>query len=72
MGSGQFPLDMLRYDCCFPASQNDVATISKTLHRPGNELHTVTLRYVREYKPNGPTDARWESFGWHVSNRMVV
>ncbi len=60
-GSGRFPLDMLRYDYSWVHPAEDYR---------GREPRSHTVyRYVgtktdREY----PTDRRWESFGWTVSD----
>lgn len=65
IGSGAFPLDMLRYDQCWPAGSEDAYAIEESLSRHGEERHTrrtITL--------NGcgiePTTGRWSSFLWHV------
>ena len=55
-GDGVFPIDMLRYDVCLPASEADSNEMN--LDR---KLRAVTLR-----GPRKPTTARWESFGWKV------
>jgi hypothetical protein len=65
-GNGPFPEDMLRYDHCEPATQEDV--------------FWVTGRYIRELMLKArishpsivksglfPTKARWDSFGWGVT-----
>lgn len=54
-GSGPFPLDMLRYDESFPASELDAGII---LDRGRRE---IMLRSYSEPQP-----ARWSSFGWTV------
>lgn len=54
-GSGQFPLDMLRYDMAFPASETDTALAFDTRHR-----------HIRITSHKAPTVARWLSFGWTV------
>lgn len=59
-GSGEFPLDMLRYDACWPATEMDSATASD--HE--RDRRRVNLRTA---SPNSPTPERWESFGWKVS-----
>lgn len=59
-GSGRFPFDMLRYDCCWPASQVDVNSIS-------NEVLIVErMITLHTHNINAPTIGRWESFGWRV------
>jgi hypothetical protein len=71
-GTGLFPFDMLRYDSCWPKSQEDTAAIEATTRRrtrgsienPGPaELTVVTLLTIGT---NAPTEARWDSFGWKV------
>lgn len=56
VGSGTFPMDMLRYDRAFPASEQDANT---AMH--GRGVRTVCLRGLDE-----PTKGRWESFSWTV------
>ncbi len=61
-GKGPFPLDMLRYDRCWPMTQDDV------LHTPWTRNHGME---EREINLNGicahPTIERWKSFGWVVT-----
>jgi hypothetical protein len=56
-GTSSFPLDMLRYDCCYPASQDGV---SNMIGR-GGSTREVTLK-----ADSPPTPGRWASFGWQV------
>ena len=68
----QFPVDMLRYDYCYPASENDSAQIAfsfdlrKSKVKP-SELEVTLCRYA--HRDWSPTDGRWESFGWEVIAR---
>lgn len=55
-GRGPFPLDMLRYDSCWPASRDAVV----------NMEDTRDMRQVRLRSYNQPTLARWNSFCWGV------
>lgn len=57
-GSGSFPLDMLRYDCCWPATSGDVAQMTAVTY---NTKRKVELLSHRE-----PTKERWKSFIWPV------
>ena len=57
IGSGPFPFDMLRYDCCWPYSSEDASRL------PLEGRRKVTLASGRR---GSPTHARWESFGWKV------
>lgn len=59
-GTGDFPLDMLRYDCAFPATEHDSAIAS---HYSNRRAVALILRSVND---NGPTDPRWTSFLWKV------
>ena len=63
-GRGRFPMDMLRYDCAYPAGSGDGIEIAYTLDRSvgsGDTWHTVQLNSHKS-----PTPARWASFGWIV------
>lgn len=63
-GRGSFPIDMLRYDSCWPAREGtDSFGIEASLRpRSGRDKRKVTLVGLRE-----PTVGRWESFGWKVA-----
>jgi len=58
-GTGQFPVDMLRYDSCWPATESDSTRLGGG---PVMEPRSVTVRGLRR-----PTVGRWKSFGWSVS-----
>ncbi|MCK5138810.1 MAG: hypothetical protein KAQ85_03115 [Thermodesulfovibrionia bacterium] len=65
----QFPVDMLRYDHCYPASENDSAQISYSFERrsarvKNTKLEVKLCRYA--HKNWVPTSGRWESFGWVI------
>lgn len=74
MGSGEFPLDMLRYDSCSPATEEDSGIIRSTFdwHRSnltdGNWVVLVkkVLREKRRKNDNVFTAGRWNSFGCSV------
>lgn len=59
-GRGIFPLDMLRYDNCFPARQEDVSLIEHNRDQRQIELASVRDRLW------DATEGRWASFGWPV------
>jgi hypothetical protein len=71
---GSFPVDMLRYDSCWPRTENDSANISLTFSMDlmdkslfdsvKRELMTTGIELVTNSKYI--TRARWESFGWQV------
>ena len=70
-GRGQFPLDMLRYDNCVPATQNDVCLMQRTfLSQRGmvgsNEEWEICVKRIL-LEPNRGNKAcftigRWNSF----------
>jgi hypothetical protein len=71
-GPPPFPLDMLRFDCCWPATEEDAAALVRSLRGliPGRTLSqggsTETICLRRPNTVGGPTVARWEVYGWHV------
>jgi hypothetical protein len=58
-GSGEFPIDMLRYDSAFPAEERDSSAIQKDGRR-----RVVLLR--RGVGASEGSHARWRSFGWPI------
>lgn len=64
-GSGQFPIDMLRYDRCCPEREEDSSHIISSLESPVGE-HSVQIIKFAENRQWRPTAARWKSFGWDI------
>ena len=62
----QFPIDMLRYDRCFPDSERDSGLIILSLTDMRNPVNVKIGRYVI-VKGDKPTVSRWESFGCKIS-----
>ncbi len=60
IGAGQFPIDMLRYDKCWPAAG--------VLEVDGPERIVVIESRSEGYW----TPDRWSSFGWIVVNDLMV
>lgn len=61
-GRGPFPVDMLRYDMCWPKSGDDAAKlVSSDEDRASRGVRTVRMLAIRK-----PTCGRWASFGWTV------
>lgn len=60
-----FPIDMLRYDCCWPARPEDVALIQCPLSQ------REKVCYIRLNTLKGPPTAdRWASFGWEIEGHV--
>ena len=68
-GSGWFPLDMLRYDCCFPLHESEIGRLSNV--EPMGEFRSVELQRYVEIKADQPTQGLWQSFGWSVKDGSV-
>ena len=68
-GPYRFPIDMLRYDCCYPQQQIDTAAIEKSLLRERPGPFKVTLASQIIYNP---TKDRWASFGWTVTDVTMI
>ncbi len=76
MGSGEFPIDMLRYDCCSPATEEDSNLITRTLRHDrfadGGATNWVIMvkKVLRERNRRNPrlfTVGRWNSFGCAIN-----
>jgi hypothetical protein len=61
-GAGEFPMDMLRYDRCFPRNEKD-ANAAQDRER-GRRQVELTRPHCEAYWT--PTEGRWQSFGWKV------
>lgn len=67
-GLTHFPWDMLRYDGAFPAAERDSATIEGYVLRASTERkERRPVELVAVYN-GSPSDPRWRSFGWHVTD----
>lgn len=69
-GKGAFPVDMLRYDQCWPIDPESTLAIEHSL-RP-ETLSKEERRRVRRvtlatHGWNKPTRERWRSFLWNVT-----
>ena len=66
-GTLAFPLDMLRYDECFPAVEGEMYEIANSLISSGSDTPlTIKLVHYDQRAKWEPTVARWQSFGWWV------
>lgn len=71
-----FPVDMMRYDSCIPASERDSAIIRATMDPQDERARPGTVVELVKFSPVGgrhePTRGRWESFGWRVLTSVEV
>ena len=69
-GKGLFPLDMLRYDCAFPANPDSVSKMNYERAQFGSppEARTIRLGAVTTNKACPFTPDRWRTFGWVTSD----
>lgn len=65
-GSGRFPFDMLRYDRCWPRTEQDSYKLS---FEHDAEKRTVELLTNVSH---GPTGGRWHSQGWRVIDSKKI
>lgn len=68
IGRGKFPIDMLRYDSCWPAKSEDARTITATFDEPRDPRETFEIGLMQAAGYGEPTVARWDSFGWKVQS----
>ena len=65
-GIGDFPLDMLRHDCAYPADQESVSAITAGFRWAAARKRASELLVVRLVSDRAPTSERWRAFGWTV------
>lgn len=68
-GGGEFPMDMLRFDECWPEGPSDAAKMGATYADPATDTGRRSIRLGSfRHGIAGPTEKRWESFGWRVTD----
>jgi len=67
-GSGDFPMDMLRYDFCSPRREgDDTGNLYAPMYsRERLPVRRIQLKRLVTHKDKMPTSGRWASFGWRV------
>ena len=69
-GKGEFPVDMLRYDRCYPYTGEDSNNMAIRMDRSiiTEDHEDVTIRLSRYVggKKDEPTYKRWASFLWEA------
>ncbi len=66
-GTGDFPIDMLRYDTCVPCTEGDAMQIQRTFNENRGKFDEPRRIRIRKYSALAVpslTWARWNSFGW--------
>jgi hypothetical protein len=59
-----FPIDMLRYDACYPRTEQDAGLMTETFDiRVSSKERRVKVE-LTSTNPFSPTEDRWKSFGW--------
>jgi hypothetical protein len=66
-GKGEFPIDMLRFDCCWPRDSED----AHKMIIPFGEPERAKVRSIRMCSYYPPTIARWQSFLWSVGTEKL-
>lgn len=61
-GSGRFPMDMLRYDRCFPHRSEDARAME------GDQRDMRAIVVERRAAMPDFTVGRWKSFGWQCAD----
>lgn len=64
-GATAFPLDMLRFDECWPVTPDDAALIEQTLRHENNGRVRIKLGSAKSTY-YVPTARRWDSFLWKI------
>lgn len=65
-GNRDFPVDMLRYDRCWPATSESATMLGR------GEIRDVQLKCYAENKVPPITEGRWQSFGWRVISTKMT
>lgn len=64
-GTGTFPVDMLRYDSCWPLYESGAKSAYNIL-TPESLKDRAQPRQVALMSRKPPMRARWQSFGWDI------
>jgi hypothetical protein len=79
IGGTHFPLDMLRYDSCWPADTDSALSCALTQRDAGTveqflkvrEIHLFAFKQTTKDFAK-PTIGRWNSFGWGVKDIRII
>ena len=67
-GAMAFPVDMLRYDACWPADID--SGIDIVMDRKDVEYNDIRTAIMTSHQ--APTQDRWRSFGWDIVDTKIV
>lgn len=70
IGYRRFPVDMLRYDRCLPATEEDSKLVELSFDDGQDRVEICMIKYHAERSPN-LTDLRWQSFGWEITSMTI-
>jgi hypothetical protein len=70
-GKGEFPFDMLRYDCCHPHTGEDSAQMSIPMGDDRKNPREVELLAYTDNRYWTPTTGRWNSFMWPIVDKSI-
>ena len=67
-GSGTFPVDMLRYDTCYPKDSRDALRIGGLEGSDEVGVKSIVYLQINHGRKNDAhiTPERWKSFGWEA------
>jgi hypothetical protein len=65
-GDGSFPVDMLRYDSCFPATEGAASLIERSIRDGALSRDREVTLHAWQHRDWTPTHGRWESFNWKI------
>lgn len=71
-GTKPFPVDMLRYDCCWPATAADSMAIEQSIANRASQTVVVRLMSRIQRRHWHPATDRWRSFGWRMTDYSRV
>ncbi len=71
-GTTPFPIDMLRYDCCWPATTADSMAIERSIAHRDSQTSVVRLMSRVQRRHWHPATDRWRSLGWQMTEYSRV
>jgi hypothetical protein len=73
-GQAAFPIDMLRYDRCWPGTREDSGKVARSLRQEHHDTTDINLMSVTMDPNWRPAVDRWRMCGWsvHEHTRIVT